>query len=161
MSDFEHTAVVELRFLTARKLQDPFGKPITTYEFRVDTRQIPDLPNEANARTADSGMNRRVYRAVKDAALDGELRLCERHASLLSLGAGHVERITDAPHGRVNDANRKGPHASLRPVVRRVVLDATRSAGNDGTPSGQRLHQRDGHAFEVGREQKQISVLEN
>jgi uncharacterized protein with HEPN domain len=45
-------------------------------EFRVDTRQIPDLPNEANARTADSGMNRRVYRIVRDAALDGEtLRL--------------------------------------------------------------------------------------
>lgn len=75
MSDFEHDTAVELRFLSARKLQDPFGKPITTYEFRVDTRQIPDLPNEANARTADSGMNRRVYRAVKDAALDGDLEL--------------------------------------------------------------------------------------
>lgn len=75
MSDFERGAVVELPFLSARKLQDPFGKAITTYEFRVDTRMIPDLPNEANARTADSGMNRRVYRAVKDAALDGDLEL--------------------------------------------------------------------------------------
>lgn len=75
MSDYEKDVVIELPFLTARKLQDPFGKPIVTYEFRVDTRQIPDLPNEANARTADSGMNRRVYRTVRDAALDGDLEL--------------------------------------------------------------------------------------
>ena len=90
MSDFEHDTVVELRFLSARKLQDPFGKPIVTYEFRVDTRQIPELPNEANARTADSGLNRRVYRAVKDAALDGDLELDGQTVTAGMFGYKHL-----------------------------------------------------------------------
>jgi hypothetical protein len=75
MSDYERATAVELRFLTSRKLKDPFDKPITTYEFRVDTRTIPELPNEANARADDAGINRRVYRLVKDSALDGGLEL--------------------------------------------------------------------------------------
>lgn len=69
----EPTSVV-LPFLTARKLQDPFNpKSILTYEFRVDTRYIPDLPTDANARPSDAAKKRRVYKSVRNAALDGAL----------------------------------------------------------------------------------------
>ncbi len=64
---------VTLRFLSARKLQDPFHKEITTYEFRVDTRELPDLPTDANARPSDAAKKRRVYKSVRNAALDGAL----------------------------------------------------------------------------------------
>jgi hypothetical protein len=64
---------VTLPFLSARKLTDPFKKSIVTYEFRVDTREIPDLPTDANARPSDAAKKRRVYRSVRNAALDGML----------------------------------------------------------------------------------------
>lgn len=69
--------VVELNFLSARKLQDPFNKGVLTYEFRVDTRQIPDLPTDANARPSDAAKKRRVYQSVRNAAMDGTLDLDE------------------------------------------------------------------------------------
>ncbi len=68
---------VTLPFLSARKLADPFNKRVITYEFRVDTRQIPELPTDANARPSDAAKKRRVYRSVRNAALDGALDLDE------------------------------------------------------------------------------------
>lgn len=62
---------VTLPFLSSRKLVDPFDKSIITYEFRVDTRHIPDMPTDANARPSDAAKHRRVYKSVKNAALDG------------------------------------------------------------------------------------------
>ncbi len=71
------TTQVVLPFLSSRKLVDPFEKSITTYEFRVDTRVIPDMPTDANARPSDAAKHRRVYKSVKNAALDGVLDLDE------------------------------------------------------------------------------------
>ncbi|WP_263380329.1 AIPR family protein [Granulicella paludicola] len=73
MSD---SVIVPLPFLSSRKLSDPFNpleNPITTYEFRVDTRSIPDLPTDANARPSEAAKLRRVYKSVRNAALDGAL----------------------------------------------------------------------------------------
>jgi hypothetical protein len=64
---------ITLPFLSARKLHDPFNKSIVTYEFRVDTRNIPNLPTDANARPSDAAKKRRVYKSVRNAALDGIL----------------------------------------------------------------------------------------
>ena len=68
----EETSVT-LPFLSSRKLQDPFNQSIITYEFRVDTREIPDFPTDANARPSDAAKKRRVYKSVRNAALDGLL----------------------------------------------------------------------------------------
>jgi len=54
-------------------MADPFDKAVTTYEFRVDTRKIPDLPTDANARPSDAAKQRRVYKSVRNAAMDGAL----------------------------------------------------------------------------------------
>lgn len=77
MSD---TIAVSLPFLSSRKLTDPFNPfetPVTTYEFRVDTRVIPDMPTDANARPSDAAKQRRVYKSVRNAAMDGALDLDE------------------------------------------------------------------------------------
>ena len=68
---------VRLSFLSARKIADPFIKGVYSYFFLVDTRNIPDLPTEANARPSDAAKKRRVYRSVRNAALDGALDLDE------------------------------------------------------------------------------------
>jgi len=64
---------ITLPFLSARKLTDPFHKEVITYEYRVDTRDIPDLPTDANARPSDAAKKRRVYKSVRNAAMDGAL----------------------------------------------------------------------------------------
>lgn len=71
------TQTVKLPFLAARKLHDPFNKDVVTYYFLVDTREIPDLPTDANARPSDAAKTRRVYRSVRNAALDGALNMDE------------------------------------------------------------------------------------
>lgn len=58
-------------------MQDPFNKGVFLYEFLVDTRQIPDMPVDANARPSDAAKNRRVYKSVRHAALDGGTDLDE------------------------------------------------------------------------------------
>jgi hypothetical protein len=68
-----NTIKVSLPFLSARKMQDPFDKSVTTYDFLVDTRKVPDLPTDANARPSDAAKQRRVYKSVRNAALDGAL----------------------------------------------------------------------------------------
>ena len=75
MEGLVQTPKVTLEFLSARKLADPFNGGVITYEFRVDTRKIPEIQTDANARSPEAARNRRVYRAVKDAALDGALGL--------------------------------------------------------------------------------------
>jgi hypothetical protein len=75
MENQNSTPTVVLPFLSARKLHDPFDKGIVTYEFRVDTRKVPDIQTDANARSPRAAQNRRVYQAVRDAALDGALKL--------------------------------------------------------------------------------------
>lgn len=62
---------VKLPFLVARKMQDPFNKGVHLHEFLVDTRHLPDMPVDANARPSDAAKDRRVYKSVRHAALDG------------------------------------------------------------------------------------------
>ncbi len=64
---------VKLPFLSARKLSDPFNKSIITYEFRVDTRELPDFPVDANARPSDAAKTKQVYKSVRNSVLDGSL----------------------------------------------------------------------------------------
>lgn len=69
---------VTLPFLSARKVHDPFNKAVILYEFLVDTRELPEMPVDANARPSDASKDRRVYKAVRHAALDGTTEFDER-----------------------------------------------------------------------------------
>jgi hypothetical protein len=58
-------------------MRDPYNQGVTLYEFLVDTRHLPAMPMDANARPSDAAKHRRVYRAVRHAALDGDTDMDE------------------------------------------------------------------------------------
>ena len=72
---------VDIPILQARQLPDPFGKPYVRHVLDVDTRRIPALPNKANARDAEAGINKAVYKAVQNSAMDGKLNPDEQVTS--------------------------------------------------------------------------------
>jgi len=64
-----HASSVDIPFLHSRRFEDPFNPSVVSYLLYVDTRELPDFPNEPNARPADSRENAPVYRAVRASAL--------------------------------------------------------------------------------------------
>jgi hypothetical protein len=86
MEPLQEPCSIRLPFLTARKTVDPFDKEIVTYDFRVDTRKLPDMPPDANPRSPDVAENRRTYKLVRDAALE----------------AGEMEQVTEGLFGYKN-----------------------------------------------------------
>ena len=66
---------IDVPILQARQLPDPFGNSYVRHILDVDIRKVPAIPNKANARDAEAGINRTVYRAVQNSAMDGKLNL--------------------------------------------------------------------------------------
>lgn len=64
---------IDIPFLHSRKFDDPFNPAVVSYLLYVDTRYVPDFPNEPNARPSDYRENAPVYRAVKASVLDEDV----------------------------------------------------------------------------------------
>ena len=65
--------VVDLPIINGRQKSDPFGRPYVRHYLDVDARQIPEIPDFANARDATSFKNASVYKEVADSAMDGAI----------------------------------------------------------------------------------------
>jgi hypothetical protein len=64
---------VDIPFLHSRRFEDPFNPSIVSYLLYVDTSDLPDFPNEPNARPSDYRENAPVYKAVRASALDEDV----------------------------------------------------------------------------------------
>lgn len=60
----------DIPFLASRRFEDPFNPSVVSYLLLVDIRDLPDFPNEPNARPDDSRSNAPVYKAVRASALN-------------------------------------------------------------------------------------------
>jgi len=61
---------LDIPFLHSRRFEDPFNPSVVSYLLYVDVRDLPDFPNEPNARPANYRENAPVYRAVRASALN-------------------------------------------------------------------------------------------
>jgi len=124
----------DIRFLKSRRFEDPFNPSVVSYLLYVDVRDLPDFPNEPNARPADSRENAPVYRAVRASAMDeGEatpgifgykhlgVNLIARR--LHPIGDGLARVYFDEDDGCIN-----GAHGV------RIIRELQAANGRDGMP---------------------------
>lgn len=62
---------LDLPFLDSRRVVDPFDPTRVMYFMLVDTRKLGEIPNEANARSSSSGLNKEIYKRVRRSVMDG------------------------------------------------------------------------------------------
>jgi hypothetical protein len=125
---------VTLPFLTARKMQDPFNKAVSLYEFLVDTRVLPEMPVDANARPSDASKDRRVYKSVRNAALDGATDMDEdvtsglfgyKHLGInvIASAVDEIDKSTAILHFKAGEGVMNGGHGMA------ILLDLQKKPG--------------------------------
>jgi len=138
MNNMENHSVA-LPFLVARKMQDPFNKGVTLHEFLVDTRDLPNMPVDANARPSDAAKDRRVYKSVRHAALDGATELDEavtpglfgyKHlgVNVIATSIEEVDNKTARLHFKDGEGVMNGGHGMA------ILLDLQKKVGPANMP---------------------------